>query len=65
MTLSEKIEFLDKLCDGTLTITHFVGWELSSYGDDSLLSYNANRIGPVKSATFAQCVDEAMEKVHV
>lgn len=36
MTLAEKVEELNKYCDGTLVFTHYFEWTISSYRDKSL-----------------------------
>jgi hypothetical protein len=57
------IEELNKLCDGTLTITHYARWEIGSYGTNSLLS--VERLGPVRGKSLKRAVTRALIKVEL
>ena len=58
ISLEQKIDYMNKRCNGTLSIVHYSKWELGSYGDGSLFVQSGN-IGPVRALSFAECVNKA------
>ena len=59
MNLAEKIDRLNTECKGTITISHYVEWEIHSYGPGSPF-YGHDR--QVKDHDLEKCVDLA---IHV
>ena len=61
-TIEEKVTFLNKLCKGTLGMTHYTDWELNSYMFGSLFCFDGV-IGHVFGETLTECIDEAVRLV--
>jgi len=60
MKIEEKIEEMNEAADGTLTIVHFVDWELSSYRDHNLFS--ALKGANVRAKSFKELIEKAYER---
>ena len=58
--LAEKVNTLNRACDGTLTIDHYHEWEIGSYGPETLFSAADDRI---LDKNFEACVDKAIKKL--
>lgn len=58
MKIEEMIEEMNKAVDGTLSITHFVEWELQSYKDYSLF------FTIIKAESFKSLVEKAYERLE-
>jgi hypothetical protein len=61
-TIDEKIKFLNMVSGGTLGITHYTEWELSSYADGSLFRQKGI-VGHVCAKGFEGCIDKAIQLV--
>lgn len=61
-TIDEKVKFLNKIVKGTLGITHFSEWELSSYMNNSVFRCEGS-IGHVHAKGFEECIDKAIQFV--
>lgn len=59
MELSKMVEEINLAVNGTIMITHYVDWELSSYKDQSLF-YCSNRI---QASSFKEVIEKGYEKV--
>jgi len=64
MNLLEKIEYLDRVCDGTLDIFHAgPKWSIHSYGRGTPLEISG-LVGWVYDDTLEKTVDTAIAKFH-
>jgi hypothetical protein len=61
-TLKRKIDFLNELTEGTLSITHYCTWCLSSYGIGSPFLFDGS-VGHVRASNFMECIDKAFQAV--
>lgn len=59
MKTEEKIEAINIACEGSVSITHFMKWELSSYKVGSL--FGTGRY--VKADSFIELIDKAYDIV--
>lgn len=59
MTLSEKVEKLNKLCEDSLSITRYLLWECNSYQDNTPLKHTK-----IVAQTFEEMIDKALEYVE-
>lgn len=57
-TLERKIDFLNELTGGTLSISHYCTWCLSSYGIDSPFLFDGP-VGHVRAPSFRECINRA------
>lgn len=63
MTLSEKVEKLNELCDRSLSISVYASrWCCDSYRDDSVL--NRVKGGYIEGNTFEEMVDAALDYIE-
>lgn len=63
MTLAEKVEELNRYCEGSLNFTHYAEWVISSYRNGSLFVTNGKVWkkygGQFKDTSFKRLVDKA------
>ena len=57
--LGQKIRFLDRVCSGTLCITHYTQWSVTSYGDGTPLSAGNS----VNGDTLDEALDKAINQI--
>lgn len=61
--IDDDVEFLNKFCDGTLSITHWQeGWEITSHGENTFFALGKQ--GPVNAPTFRRVVNAAFDKLY-
>jgi len=60
MPLEQKIDELNEYTHGSLSLTHYVKWQLNSYADNSLFTpYNSEWHKQYEADTFREIVDRA------
>jgi hypothetical protein len=62
MTTIQKIEELNKACDGTLSITSHTEWSIYSYGDNTPLDMG-KKYPFISSSNFEDLVNKAYKFV--
>ncbi len=60
MTVIEKIEELNIYCNNTLSICHYVTWELNSYKDGNIFSLEG-KIGPIMGKNLEKLINYAYD----
>ena len=60
MKIEDKIEELNKFCDGTLNIIHFTNWEVISYGKGTFFELRPTEERKrIRATTFRKVVNLA------
>ena len=60
MKIEEMVEEINKAVNGTLSITHFVNWELSSYRDHSLFAISEDKIA---AKSFKELIEKGYARL--
>ena len=60
MNIGTKVMILNDLTDGTLGMTFYGEWVLTSYGSNSLFSMEGS-IGHIEAKGFSECINKAFD----